>query len=80
MENEIYITDENGQERKMNILLTYEVKGKEFVLVHEENDEENVYAFSYDESGNLFPVEDPSEENVAREVLYAFQNEGEEDA
>lgn len=77
MDNVIFITDENGIERKLTILLTYQSNNKDYVLVQKEEDDENVYAFSYDEKGNLFPVESEEEEKVALDVLFAFQEDEE---
>ena len=54
--NTMIITDESGQEREVEILLTFEDEstGHSFVLFTDPQDEEgNVYAYRYDEDGNL---------------------------
>ena len=41
MENKIYITDDGGNEREMNILFTFDMNDKNYVVVYEnDNDEE----------------------------------------
>lgn len=76
--NRMIITDENGQEKEVEIILTFEDDntGKNFVLFADPNDEEgNVYAYTYDEDGNLNEVEDEADWNMCAEVLGAFQSE-----
>ena len=80
--NTMIITDESGQEREVEILLTFEDEstGHSFVLFTDPQDEEgNVYAYRYDEDGNLNEVTEESEWEMCQEVLGAFYNEDEED-
>ena len=80
--NTMIITDESGQERDVEILLTFEDEstGHSFVLFTDPQDEEgNVYAYRYDEDGNLNEVTEESEWEMCQEVLGAFSNEDEED-
>ena len=80
--NTMIITDESGQEREVEILLTFEDEstGHSFVLFTDPQDEEgNVYAYRYDEDGNLTEVTEESEWEMCQEVLGAFSNEDEED-
>ena len=80
--NTMIITDESGQEREVEILLTFEDEstGHSFVLFTDPQDEEgNVYAYRYDEDGNLNEVTEESEWEMCQEVLGAFSNEAEED-
>ena len=80
--NKMIITDESGQEREVEILLTFEDEstGHSFVLFTDPQDEEgNVYAYRYDEDGNLNEVTEESEWEMCQEVLGAFSNEDEED-
>ena len=80
--NTMIITDESGQEREVEILLTFEDEstGHSFVLFTDPQDEEgNVYAYRYDEGGNLNEVTEESEWEMCQEVLGAFSNEDEED-
>jgi YD repeat-containing protein len=78
-DNRITITDESGQEREMEIILTFDNDdgSRHFVLFTDPNDPEgNVFAYSYDEDGNLEAVSDPEEQEMCSEVLSAFQEEG----
>ena len=80
--NTMIITDESGQEREVEILLTFEDEstGHSFVLFTDPQYEEgNVYAYRYDEDGNLNEVTEESEWEMCQEVLGAFSNEDEED-
>ena len=57
-----------------------ESTGHSFVLFTDPQDEEgNVYAYRYDEDGNLNEVTEESEWEMCQEVLGAFSNEDEED-
>ena len=79
MDNTIYIYDDNGQEKEMQILLTCELGGNQYVLVYEKDREDERYVFKYDEEGNL---EVCSDENLAliEEVVAAFEDEENEEA
>ncbi len=79
MDNTIYIYDDNGQEKEMQILLTCELEGNQYVLVYEKDREDELYVFKYDEEGNL---EVCSDENLAliEEVVAAFEDEENEEA
>ena len=80
-EPQLTIIDDNGQEYVMQILLTFDDdKNNHFVLVYDPEDEEgNVYAYLYDEEGNLNEVEDPDMVEMCAEVLSAFEEEEEPD-
>lgn len=74
------ITDESGQEKEVEIILTFEDEknGKNYVLFTDANNEDgNVYAYSYDEDGNMTEIEDESEWEMCQEVLGAFLEEDE---
>ncbi len=76
MDNKIYISDENGKEIAMDIAFTFEYpeNGKKYVIVTDNN--EDYYAFEYDEQGNLFEVED---ENILQVIQEMIDNLGGED-
>ncbi|MBQ1531591.1 MAG: DUF1292 domain-containing protein [Solobacterium sp.] len=78
---QLTIIDENGNEYVMQILLTFDDdKNNHFVLVYDPEDEEgNVYAYLYDDEGNLNEVEDPDMVEMCAEVLSAFEEEEEPD-
>ncbi len=74
------ITDENGQEKEVEIILTFEddKNGKSFVLFTDANaNDGNVYAYSYDEDGNMNEITDEAEWEMCQEVLGAFLEEDE---
>ena len=78
MDNRLILTDETGQETEMEIVLTFddEEHGRKYVLVkYPSKDEDDVFAFAYDDEGNLEPVEDPEEFEMCQEVLGAFEEE-----
>ena len=78
MDNRLILTDETGQETEMEIVLTFddEEHGRKYVLVkYPSKDEDDVFAFAYDDEDNLEPVEDPEEFEMCQEVLGAFEEE-----
>ena len=72
MENKIYITDDNGKEIEMNILFTFDMEDKSYVVVYENNKEDDLFAFEYDEDGNLLMIEDEEVLEKVQEVIDAF--------
>jgi len=74
-ENAIYIQDENGKEVEMNILLTFDANDKNYVVVYPNDNEEDLYAFVYDDEGNLFEVETQEELDMVNEVVEAYEKE-----
>lgn len=75
------ITDDSGQEHEVEILLTFddEKHGKNYVLFTDPQDPEgNVFAYTYDEDGNLEEVTDEDEFEMCQEVLNTFQDEDEQ--
>lgn len=82
--NQIIVTDENGNERALEILFTFDSNdtGKKYVLYYDpEEDQPNVIASSFDEEGHLFEVESPEEWDMIEEVFNSFmaQEEDEEE-
>lgn len=76
--NTMMITDDTGNEREVEILLTFENedKTKKYVLFTDPMDEEgNVYAYSYNEDGSMDEVVDEEEWEMCQEVLGAFISE-----
>ncbi|MCH3961094.1 MAG: DUF1292 domain-containing protein [Solobacterium sp.] len=75
------ITDESGQEREVEIILTFDdEKGQSFVLFQDPQDAEGtVFAYRYDEDGNMNEVTDETEWNMCQEVLGAFMDEDNDD-
>lgn len=80
--NKMIITDESGQEREVDIILTFEndETGRSYVLFTDPQDPDgNVYAYRYDEDGNLNEVTEESEWEMCQEVLGAFIEEEDAD-
>ena len=79
MDKRLIVTDETGQETEMEIVLTFddEENGRKYVLVKDPSEDmEDVYAFTYDDEGNLEPVEEGTPEfEMCAEVLGAFEEE-----
>ncbi len=74
-EDEILISDENGNEKVMKILFTYnnEVRNKDYVFVYEVGSEDDVMAFVYNEATkSLQEIDDEEEYNEVEEVFNAF--------
>lgn len=78
--NTMTITDENGVEREVEIVLTFDdPNGKSFVLFTDPEDAEgNVFAYTYSEDGDLDEVSE-EEWDMCQEVLGAFLDEENED-
>ncbi|MEG1732511.1 MAG: DUF1292 domain-containing protein, partial [Longicatena sp.] len=67
----LYVSDENGNEKRMEILFTFEDEERKksyvvFVDPDEESDE--VFASAYDAEGNLLPVDNEEEWRMIEEV------------
>lgn len=78
--NSLYVTDESGNEKRMEILFTFEDEehGKKYVVFADPDVEsEEVFASAYDEDGNLLPVESDEEWAMIEEVILAFQEDEE---
>lgn len=74
--NSIFVTDEEGNEKRMEILFTFddEATSKHYVVfVDPQEESEEVFASAYDEAGNLLPVENDAEWQMIEEVIGAFQ-------
>ena len=74
-ENSIFITDDNGKEIEMKIYLTFEANDKQYCVVYNEDNEDELYPFIYDDEGNLFEVESQEELDMIDEVVSAYEQE-----
>lgn len=77
-ENEMTVYDENGNEKVMKILFSYEneERHKSYVFLYEDGDEDNVMAFSYNEENkSLEEIEDDEEYDEVEEVFNAFMDD-----
>ncbi len=79
MDDKIFITDDNGNEREMNILFTFDMNDENYVVVYEESKDDELFAFKYDEDGNLYAVEDEEELESVQEVIDAFDEVDDEE-
>ena len=76
--NTMFVTDESGNEKEMEILFTFEdeEKGRKYVVFADPEDEgEEVFASAYVDEGNLMPVETDEEWQMIEEVIGAFQED-----
>ena len=78
--NSLYVKDENGNEKRMTILFTFdnEVTKKQYVVfLDPEQDEDEVFASAYDENGQLLPIETDEEWEMVEEVINTFVEDNE---
>ena len=73
-ENSIFIIDDDGNEIEMKIYFTFDIEDKQYVIVYEEGKEDNLYALSYDDEGNIFPVDDEEEMTMIEEVVSGYES------
>ncbi len=75
--NIMKIVDENGDEIEVEILLTFddEERNKSYVIFQSLDNEDEVFAYSYTDDGNLDAIEDEKEYEMCQEVLNAFIDE-----
>lgn len=78
MDNKIYIQDDDGKEIEFNILLTFESDTNKYVVVYKDNNEDEIFAFRYDDEGNLSEIESEDEINMVNEVVSAFDEDSNE--
>lgn len=75
----LFVTDEMGNEKRMEILFTFEDEnhGKKYVIFFDPDTEadEEVFASMYDDDGNLLPIESDEEWAMVEEVIGAFQEQ-----
>ncbi len=74
-EDSIFIVDDDGKEIEMKIYFTFDLNDKQYAVLHEVDHEEELYPFTYDDEGNIYPVEDPEELEIVQEVLDAYEEE-----
>ena len=74
-QDSIFITDENGKEVEMKIFLTFDANDKKYVVVYNQDKEDELYSFIYDDEGNLFQIETEEELSMVNEVINAYEEE-----
>ena len=71
----VLMEDENGNEKKMTILFTFDSDetGCQYVVFQDpDNDEGEVFASRYDDKGQLIPIESEAEWEMVEEVINTF--------
>ena len=76
-DNQMVITDDQGNEHLMTVLFTYEheERKKKYVFFYDEQDEDNVIVMSYNDEGELFDIEDVGEYSEIEEVFNAYNED-----
>jgi uncharacterized protein YrzB (UPF0473 family) len=86
----IYIPDDEGNEEEFEVIMKFEVDGsdKKYMMVvplaGDDENEEEVYAFRYEEDENgddlkLFTIEDEEEWNIVEETFNTLMAEYDEE-
>ena len=75
--NVLFVTTNDGRQLTFKVLFTYhsEEFKKDYVFFYEENDEDNIIVYSYDDSNTLYEIEDEEEYKELDEVLQAYDEE-----
>ena len=64
------IVDENGEEHVMEVMFTFDSPdGISYVLFRDPLNEEEIYAYRYDDDGNLIGLETDEEWEMCEEML-----------
>lgn len=83
----IYIPDEEGNEEEFEVIMKFEVDGSDqkymmvVPLIGADDEEDEVYAFRYEEDGDdlkLYTIEDEEEWNMVEETFNTLLGELEE--
>ena len=75
--NVLFVTTNDGRQLTFKVLFTYHSEDfeKDYVFFYEENDEDNIIVYSYDDSNTLYEIEDQEEYKELDEVLQAYDEE-----
>ncbi|MDF9838423.1 MULTISPECIES: DUF1292 domain-containing protein [unclassified Breznakia] len=77
--NSMFIKDETGNEKEMEILFTFDHQEKKYVIFRDINaNDDEVFASAYNDDGELLPIEAEEEWQMVEEVLLAFTEEDDE--
>ncbi|NCA96163.1 MAG: DUF1292 domain-containing protein [Methanomicrobia archaeon] len=73
-DNQIIVTNEKGEEYRLEILFTYENEQRKtkYVLFFDPQNEEDILVARYDDEGHLEDVDDDEEFDEVEEVLNAY--------
>lgn len=82
-ENRIVLLDEEGVEQEFELVISFDVEDKRYVLLAEDEESDDVFPFEVivDENGmeTLRPVEDEAEFALIEEAYDALVDEDEDD-
>lgn len=75
--NVLFVTTSDGRQLTFKALFTYHSEDfeKDYVFFFEENEEDNIIVYSYDDSNTLHEIEDEEEFKELDEVLQAYDEE-----
>ena len=75
--NVLFVTTNDARQLTFKVLFTYHSEDfeKDYVFFYEENDEDNIIVYSYDDSNTLYEIEDEEEYKELDEVLQAYDEE-----
>ena len=75
--NVLFVTTNDGRQLTFKVLFTYHSEdfNKDYVFFYQENDEDNIIVYSYDDSNTLHEIEDEEEYKELDEVLQAYDEE-----
>lgn len=76
--NKMIVKDEQGQEKEMEILFTFEsdeLNAQYVVFTDPESEDGEVFASRYNDEGELEPIETEAEWEMIEEVVGAFSDE-----
>ena len=79
--NSLYVVDEDGNEKRMTILFTFENEqyGRQYVVFEDPQDDSGqVFASAFDDVGSLLPLESEEEWAMVEEVIGAFAEDEDE--
>ncbi len=79
--NSLYVKDEDGNDKRMIILFTFDSPdfGKQYVVFQDpENDTGEIFASAYTDNGELIPIESDEEWDMVEEVINTFASDEEE--
>ena len=79
--NSLYVVDEDGSEKRMTILFTFENEqyGRQYVVFEDTQDDSGqVFASAFDDEGSLLPLESEEEWAMVEEVIGAFAEDEDE--
>ncbi len=75
--NVLFVTTNDGRQLTFKVLFTYHSEDfdKDYVFFYQENDEDNIIVYSYDDSNTLHEIEDEEEYKELDEVLESYDEE-----